>query len=195
MRRHVLIAVVSVVVFSVLGCGKEEQPGRPTVRVHDTAANDDVVIEAASFTGPIEPPMEVEADNAAVGLKSGEKCVRILEGKGKPGLNPDGRTFPDRWGAALYKFNVPQPGKYRLWVRAYWDDGCGNSLKVSMNKGQSLMLGEDGTYKRWHWVSAPTIYDLPAGDSSLEVLNSEDGVRFSRFLLTRDLDMVPQEGG
>ena len=55
-------------------------------------------------------------------------------------------------GQATYTFNVKSAGTYTVGARALWQNGCGNSVTVSVNGGPDKILGEDGLYEEWHWV-------------------------------------------
>jgi hypothetical protein len=48
------------------------------------------------------------------------------------------------------------------------------------------------TYGEWQWHRCNRLLDLEAGENLIEVLNREDGVRLDKFILTADLDFIPQ---
>ena len=82
---------------------------------------------------------------------------------------------------------------YTLWIRAYWDDSCGNSLGVQVGDTKEFMV-EDTTYKTWHWVKSPPRLQqlaLEPGETTLTVKNREDGVRWDQILLTPSKRYVP----
>jgi hypothetical protein len=185
---------VAAALLLLLGCGSrqnQQKPGLPAVREHAAASDESaVVIEAENVSDPVEPPMEIADDLDA----SGGKCIAVPGGSGKPGYKDpvEGTVFPHRWGAAVYKFTVKNPGKYRFWGRKFWIGGCGNSLTLVMNGGSPATFGEDGTYDDWQWKSASVLFDLHEGVNKLEVLNREDGVKLDKFILTTDMPFVPQ---
>lgn len=190
MKRHVLAFALVTSCVVAAGCRDEKAPARPIVREHDdTSAHDTIVIEAEDFTGELEPPVTVAEDADA----SGGRCIHIEGGSGKPGdVHPVTlKKYPPRWGAAVYSFEVTRPGRYRLWGRKFWENGCGNSLTLVVN-GRAMVFGEDGTYDRWEWLPATGLLELPQGENTLEVLNREDGVRLDKLILTTDLDFIPQ---
>ncbi len=90
--------------------------------------------------------------------------------------------------AAVFVLNVPQSGTYYPWARVWWQDSCGDSLYVVLERegaaAQEYVL-QDGTHKSWHWlpVTGPVGLKLTAGDYRLTVRNREDGARLSRILL------------
>lgn len=94
-------------------------------------------------------------------------------------------------GQATYKFNVKTAGVYSVWARAFWANGCGNSIGVKVNNGAMATLGEDGTYDAWHWVGGKVRVRLNAGMNTLVLKNTETGPRVDQFYLTTDPDYVP----
>jgi hypothetical protein len=94
-------------------------------------------------------------------------------------------------GQATYKVRVAQPGVYTLWARTYWANGCGNSVAVSVNGGGVKVLGEDGTYDKWHWVGGNARVKLKAGVNTIVLKNRETGVSVDQFYLTQDADYTP----
>jgi len=190
MRQLVLVLSVLIVTGVLAGC-PEKPRRRPVVRDHTGKPDEtSIFIEAEEFTGELEPPMTVSEDPDA----SGGKCIHIEGGSGAPGgKNPvTGIPYPARHGAAAYQFTVQTAGKYRFWGRKFWEDGCGNSFTLLVNGLPPVIFGQDGTYDSWEWLAAPVLFDLPAGENVIEILNREDGVRLDKFLLTTHLDFVPQ---
>jgi hypothetical protein len=95
-------------------------------------------------------------------------------------------------GEATYKFTIEESGLYYLWARTWWANGCGNSIDVIIDNYPKAMLGEDGTYDRWHWVDAKGVkFNLSKGEHTLKLLNRESGIRVDQFFLTQDRDYVP----
>lgn len=94
-------------------------------------------------------------------------------------------------GSASYTFNVKTAGVYTVWARTFWANGCGNSVEVSVNGGDSKILGEDGTYDTWHWVGGRARVTLKAGANTLKLHNRETGVRVDQFFFCQDADYIP----
>lgn len=149
-----------------------------------------VVLEAEASSETEAPVVRVDtatppAGATAVPGASGDAYLAIPQGAG----NPPAVTT----GKASYSFTLPEQGNCTLWVRAYWDDSCGNSISVQVNETAAFMI-EDSTYKTWHWVRSPPRLPqltLPAGPVKLTIQNREDGVRIDQFLLTTDRRYVP----
>jgi hypothetical protein len=149
-----------------------------------------MLIEAEGAVS-LEPPfVRVEAANPPPGLMPVPDASRgaylaVPQGAGNP---------PDvTGGKAVFEINIPQDGLYTLWLRAYWDDSCGNSVSVQINDRPVFMI-EDSTYKTWHWVRSPprlVQLQLPAGPATLTLHNREDGARIDQILLTTDRRHVP----
>ncbi len=93
-------------------------------------------------------------------------------------------------GQATYTVNAPASGTYYLWARTFWQNGCGNSVSVSVN-GTDRVLGEDGSYERWHWVGGTARVSLKAGANTIILKNRETGVRVDQFYLTTDGGYTP----
>lgn len=130
-------------------------------------------------TGTATAPVALEDESGA----SGGKCISIPEGVGKP---------PDVQGDASFTITVPQEGNYVVWARCLWQDGCGNSVRVSVDGSEPAILGEDGTYKRWHWVMLRGMtFKLTQGDHQFRLMNNEDGIKIDQILLLTDRLYVP----
>jgi hypothetical protein len=160
----------------------------PVVFAEQTVCLDAV---SASF---LEAPMEIaSATNAPLDLRdkiakgaSGGRYLEIAQGKGNP---PDVAT-----GKAVFTIDIPEDGDYILWCRTWWSDECGNSFFINLDEAKPFTLGEDSTFKTWHWVKAPARLKqltLTKGPHTLTVRNREDGVKLNQVLLTNDKQFVP----
>ena len=94
-------------------------------------------------------------------------------------------------GKATYRVNVKTAGTYYLWARTFWANGCGNSIGVSVNGSGEKILGEDGTYDKWHWVGGTARVALKAGANTIVLHNRETGVRIDQIFLCQDGDYTP----
>jgi len=86
--------------------------------------------------------------------------------------------------------HVETNGTYHLWLRAWWRDGCGNSVAATIGEADPALVGNDGTYRAWHWVRGPA-FSLAAGDQVLRILPRECGARVDQILLAEDADFFP----
>ncbi len=196
-KERLLAVLLAVLLVALLGCGGCEEPknaGKPKVRIrqHTDDSEGTIRVEAENHTGDLEAPMTVEEETDENGRTC--KFIRVEGGKGKPGYKHPvtGQVYPARYGAAIYEIDVKKAGKYRFWGRKFWEDGCGNSFTLVVN-GHSAIFGEDGTYGHWEWITiVGPPYELPVGKVKLEILNREDGVKLDKFILTTDMDLVPQ---
>jgi hypothetical protein len=127
-----------------------------------------------------------EEDAACVKGASGGAFLEIPEGAGKP---------PEvAGGKAVFTFDVPKDGSYYLWARVWWNDGCGNSIAMSIDGAKPFTFGQDATYKCWHWVKSPprlSQLKLKAGTHTLTLTNREDGLRIDQILLESNRRFVP----
>lgn len=100
-------------------------------------------------------------------------------------------------GTAKYKITLKEDGTYFFWARCWWIDGCGNSVNVKIiDKAvdkYEFILGNDGTYKSWHWVKAKVSLKLEKGAYDLELGNREDGIKIDQLLITSDRKLIPVE--
>ncbi|HEX8237892.1 MAG TPA: hypothetical protein VF600_18270 [Abditibacteriaceae bacterium] len=134
----------------------------------------------------------------AEGAASMQKPLRKVQGSankpysGKGYLDiPWDKNESKGIGQAVYTFNVKTPGVYTVWARTFWANGCGNSVAVSVNGGPVKILGEDGTYDKWHWVGGTAKVKLNAGANKLILKNRETGVSVDQFFLSQDADYTP----
>lgn len=133
----------------------------------------------AESANKITPPFRL---GKTVGC-SGGRCVFQPLHSGRP---PAVKCW------AGYKVMIKTPGRYHLWGRCLWQNGCGNSFNVQIDKSQPSILGQDGTYNRWHWVEVKGhAYTLSRGVHSMYLLNREDGPTVDEYYLTTDDDDVP----
>jgi uncharacterized repeat protein (TIGR02543 family) len=103
---------------------------------------------------------------------------------------------------AVYTFEIPVAGDYRMWARTWADGGGGNSFRFSLDGGPvdvwDLPIGAT-----WVWDSMrgrslgdPLILTLDAGIHSLTLLMREPNARVDRLVVTEDLgDMPPPDFG
>jgi len=153
---------------------------------------------AANLVLEAEDYIEIEAPFVRVEEASSPPAgVVIVPGasKGAYAALPQGSGNPPEVtkGKLVYEVEIAEEGVYVLWLRAYWDDSCGNSVSVQIDEHPVFMV-EDSTYKTWHWVKSPPRLNqlrLSAGKIRLSLLNREDGVRVDQILLTRSSRYVP----
>ncbi len=132
-----------------------------------------IVVEAENYN-TITPSMARATSNVA----SGGAYIHI------PLLRPHGNTEgqPADTGYAEYKVRVTQAGTYTFWGRVHWYDGCGNSFFLKINDKPAVVFGNNGTYRRWHWVRGIRV-TLSAGVHTIRIQNREDGAKIDQFLL------------
>ena len=155
-------------------------------------ASDRILLEAEAAAQVEAPAIIVKADAPPEGIQavegaSGGAYLAIPQGVGNP---PEVIT-----GKAVYPIKVPADGNYTLWLRAWWDDSCGNSVTIQINDSAPFPM-EDTTYKIWHWVRSPPRLPqlkLQAGEAVLVIHNREDGIRIDQILLTTNRRYIPVE--
>lgn len=150
----------------------------PLIVIQDNSAR--ICLEAESAAA-VEAPMRIGSESKA----SGEKCVELPDNACKALGGKGG-------GSAAYKFSVTRPGRYVFWCRVHWQDGCGNSLKMQLDKYETTGFGYTGTYNYWHWVTLKgKKFRLTKGEHTLTILYNEDGTKFDQILFTDDDEYVP----
>ena len=138
--------------------------------------------DVVKFTAPVEKGTDSQAFKNTV--------LKILDGKGTP---PDDKEPAMDFGGAQFDFELSADAECKVWLRVWWDGSCGNTINLQMDdEPKSITVGNDGTYRTWHWLEAPKIYKLASGKHSLFLLNREDGIMFDQLLITNDHQYVPQ---
>lgn len=115
---------------------------------------------------------------------------------------------PGKMGILHYKVNIPAPGRYYVWVRAYSTGSEDNSIHVGCN-GKWPQSGQRMQWcagkHQWTWASKQRTYEnhcgIPgniylditkAGENEILFSMREDGFRFDAFMLTPDINYIPQ---
>lgn len=119
--------------------------------------------------------------------------------------------MPGQVAVLHYKVNINKPGRYYVWVRAYSSGGEDNGIHVGLNgtwpdHGQRMQwcTGKN----QWTWDSkqrteavhcgvAKEIYlDIDkVGVHDIQFSLREDGFEFDKFILTNDINYVPEGEG
>jgi len=131
------------------------------------------VIEAESPIRPSSGAMSIVAANDS----SGNQAMAVPAETEKDG------------GKADYGVEGLEPGRYRLWIRAFWQDGCGNS--VGCAAGNKQIVFTDGIFDKWHWLTVPKQFDHTGGDFTFSLVRREDGIMVDQILLTSDAGFIP----
>ncbi len=196
MPKGMLMSVMIIIVVLVLGAAavmfllkEEENLPQPVpsnvvktsglVTAQLPSGFERIVINAADHTS-IEGPLEVLDDESC----AGGKCIFLPD-------NALGK--PAKLDAKLtYKFTVKKAGTYKLWVRHWWQDDCGNSLFITVDDGPQMLFGDDGTVNVWRWPPALKMtLELTEGEHTLAINPREDGMKFDQILITADPDEYP----
>ena len=102
-------------------------------------------------------------------------------------------TIPDKarkgHGEMAMSLSAP-PGTYSLWVRAFWRDGCRNSVGCTIADRTAVLTDE--IYNRWHWVLCLQRIDITEAGTQVHLRTTEPGVMIDQILLTPSPTFVPQ---
>jgi hypothetical protein len=116
----------------------------------------------------------------------GEKGLRIAPKVGRGWCNEAG-------GQAVYKFYVPQEGKYHIWAYALWFDVCTNAIFAQIDDLDKVIIGNDPIYKKWHWVRGFDV-NLKKGTHSLVLSNHSDHIALQKIVFLNSA-AEPQQTG
>lgn len=138
------------------------------------------VIEAEQYAEIAEPMRLVRGAEGA----SGKGYLEIPAGAGQ-GWRGKGT------GKVTYRFDVPAAGKFVLWARTWWKDGCSNAFFLQCKGHSAVVFGNDAAFQQWHWVCSPVL-TLEEGVNYLTFSNHSDAVRLDKLILTDDVLYMPQ---
>ena len=124
---------------------------------------------------------------AGLGGYSGTGWVRCLEGGGGNDEWAAGASGCIDVGEVEYPIFLPRDGLYRLWIRTWWMDKCGNSLRVWLDHQESRVFSDDdgarSGYREWHWVRDQKPVHLKVGPHRIHLQVREDGIRVDSLAL------------
>ena len=117
----------------------------------------------------------------------GERGLRIGPKVGRGWLGEAG-------GEAIYKFYIPEDGKYHIWAYCLWFDECANAVFAQIDDMDKAILGNDPMYGQWHWVRGFDV-NLKKGTHTLLLANHSDHIAIQKVLLTNSAATRPGECG
>jgi hypothetical protein len=124
-------------------------------------AGEPLQTEGSLATAENAGPEATQAANGAIG------------GALLPTANFGTAAGPQHW--AEYEFDLPESGRWLLWVRAKYEDTNSNSFFLWDEDAPEnpIRLGNRiGTYHEWLW-EGPVELDLPAGRNVLRITGRE----------------------
>ena len=177
-------------------------------------SHNDGVIGAASFdnvtiTGrPPAPPagtvnMYLEAENgtlaAPLQLSAIAGASNGLAWQVTPGTSSNGAVPAN--GHATYPFTVTTAGNYKVWGRVNGPNTSDDSFWVRVDSGTWAQWNDLANGGTWSWNDthdtptggASILYNLTAGNHTLELAYREDGAKIDRLLITNDLALNPND--
>jgi len=166
-----------VLAAQLTSCGRDAKTPPPTTPPAETV----VIALSAADEQPLPPAMQLNT------LPDGRRVLGIAE-KQLEKLEVAG-TAP---GRAEYAFTLEAPATMAIWLRVYWQDACGNSVRVALDDADQTLMVSDATYRSWHWVRAGEL-PLTAGAHKLMLIPAEDGLQVEGFILTTDLKGWPSD--
>jgi hypothetical protein len=140
------------------------------------------------------PQIAESADPLFEGLggHSGEGWIRCLQGAGSNHPHYGGRTGELLIGHIRYPIVIPEDGDYQMYVRMWFMDKCGDSIRYWIDHGRERLPNQNrygGGSKEWrNWIwfrDSGGPVRLAAGLHTVYVEPREDGVRLDQFCLAR----------
>jgi hypothetical protein len=153
-------------------------PSSPGGGAAAPAAGYHILLEAEAL-GAVAAPFEVEDRKPEE--TSGGKCLMVPIGLAKA---------KKLEGELTFDLELPAAETAHFWLRVYWTGSCSNSLNMKLGKLPKMLVGEDGTYKQWHWIRGPVV-PLAAGSHPVVITAREDDIRIDQLLVTADKRYVP----
>ena len=160
-----------------------------------------IVLEAEQ--GTIEAPMQVYTDKASPAGTEGPRGAsagKYVETAEPTELDSHGKKKVAIGGSTTLGFDIPEDGKYCIWLRVYWRHNCANSFQVQRDdKSSEAELDQvtDNTEKSWHWVAVgkntftPTAFEFTKGKHTIKVTSREDGSVLDQVLIVDDAEYSP----
>jgi len=212
-KRASTLAAVMATLATLASCdGKRAPASRSGDGGFDFPDPERIILEIES--GEVGKPFEVTDDAEC----SGGRCAVLAEiWETDQELNPTFRLASDPKkffslkaakanpaGEALVPngtieipFTVKKAASYDLWVRAWFNSGCGNSFDLSVNSPPPVDTDGDGTwdenvpdtyshstYQRWKWIENRNIrLDLAEGPHVIRIFNREDGIKLDQVFM------------
>lgn len=184
--------VCFLLLFLLAACKKKSMPEAVSTGTDDApemAAPDGFrfLLEVENFKD-IQAPLRVETLPNA----SGGKAVFIPWDAGK--CAGTCKTKDEKVACATdscwTEIDVPQDGAAFFWLRAKWSGGCSNSVLLKAPGVPPVIVGEDGTYRHWHWVRGPRL-EWKKGKKKIILQRRENDVALDQILITSDAEYVP----
>ena len=105
----------------------------------------------------------------------------------------------DAGGIALYRFDVPRSGSYRLWGRVITPTLDEDSFWLRVDDRAWVQWNDIAHSDTWFWVDVRPfeqrlerwIVELDEGEHVIRLSYREIGARIDQLLLTTDVDFVP----
>jgi len=210
---------VSVEATSPYGLGGRTQlvpaPSAATLELDDTEIGRpllEAIEPVRSFSQAVAAvrPIEVPADGVYWEAEAGIILPGMSVGKdadahgGRYVWQPPESTWGRSTGCITWPLQIARAGDYRLWARVLTPTPETDSFFVLTSVYTDRLPPNSASWHtgngpNWRWVPvaldrayAPTVFDLPAGRSSLQFRVRETGAKLDRLYLTTDPSSRPQ---
>jgi len=158
----------------------------------ESGNRDKVKIWIEAENGRIEDPMEVYFKEDA----SAGQFIEVESG------NNSIETAPED-GVITYRFKIYDSGMYKIWGRVIVCMDDEDAFWVKMDKEEWVKWKDIEVGCEWHWdeihdndnSNRVMIYDLAKGMHTLKITYGMDQSRLDKFVVTNDLEFVPEQTG
>ena len=130
---------------------------------------------------------------------SGGSDAGAMDAATNPPDDDAGEPPSDAGGTALYRFDVPRSGSYRLWGRVITPTLDEDSFWLRVDDRAWVQWNDIAHSDTWFWVDVRPfeqrlerwIVELDEGEHVIRLSYREIGARIDQLLLTTDVDFVP----
>lgn len=128
----------------------------------------------AELANEITLPFEIverkgASGGLAVGIPEGAGCGQIFRGDG---------------GMSTYRIPLVEDGTYSVWLRAWWNGTCSDSIFLSVG-GSKPRKASSGKHQRWHWVWGGS-WKLTSGTTEIQLKDREDGIWVDQIFISTE---------
>ena len=159
-----------------------------------------VVAFEAESAGMLRAPLQsIHNDSASGGACIGFPADPMLTLDQQQAQKRSMPPSDDADGIAVYRFDVPRAGSYRLWGLVIASTVDQDSFWIEMDGKGFIQWNDIGHGDQWHWIDVRDFerrterfaFDLTRGRHTLRVSYREAGTLLDKLLLASDLDYIP----
>jgi hypothetical protein len=173
------------------GCGKGTAPSESADEPQSNQATEGSGTQTAEKPTKYHYVIEVEAAKNLSGSMTIADDPDVGGGKFVHVPARDKNAEPT--GRLEFTLDLPVQREAYFWFRTLWKSECNNSVFLQVPGRPRIEVGEDGNYKRWHWVRVPGTVLLEEGSQKIVIAEREDDVGIDQIVVTTNKRFVPVE--